>query len=85
MAELADHPAHLHINLLPGYQGRGHGRTLMTTFLAALRARGVPAVHLGVASANTGARAFYARMGFTEIPVAGAGGGVYLGRSTAPS
>lgn len=30
--ELAPHPAHLHINLLAGYRGAGHGRQLIGTF-----------------------------------------------------
>lgn len=67
--ELADHPAHLHIDVLPAYQGQGHGRRLIETFLAALAERGVPGVHLSVLVANTRARGFYARMGFTELPV----------------
>ncbi len=66
--ELADHPAHLHIDLLPGSQGAGHGRALIRTYLAALRERGVPAVHLGMLTANTPARAFYDRLGFRELP-----------------
>jgi ribosomal protein S18 acetylase RimI-like enzyme len=79
--QLADYPAHLHIDLLPEAQGRGAGRALMGAFLAALRAAGVPRVHLGMAAANTGARAFYDRLGFHEI---GADGGVVLlGRTTA--
>jgi ribosomal protein S18 acetylase RimI-like enzyme len=82
--ELAGYPAHLHIDLLPGHQRAGHGRTLMDTFLAALRAKGVPAVHLGLAPANTGARAFYERLGFTEIPVDDPTI-TYLGRPTAAS
>ncbi|CAL9346622.1 GNAT family N-acetyltransferase [Streptomyces sp. enrichment culture] len=82
--ELAGHPAHLHIDLLPGHQGRGHGRALMRTFWRALRERGVPAVHLVMATANTPARAFYDRLGFHEIPVAGLDPAdvVCLGRTT---
>ena len=66
-AELAAYPAHLHIDLLPDHQGQGLGRLLVRTFLAALRARGVPAVHLGMVPTNTGARAFYDRLGFHEL------------------
>ncbi|CAM5235908.1 GNAT family N-acetyltransferase [Streptomyces violaceorubidus] len=43
----------------------------MRTFWRALRARGVPAVHLVMATANTPARAFYDRLGFHEIAAAG--------------
>jgi GNAT superfamily N-acetyltransferase len=80
--ELAGHPAHLHIDLLPPWQGRGHGRRLMHTFLNALRGQGVEAVHLGMVTVNTAARAFYDRLGFREIPVADAGPLTYLGRPT---
>ena len=80
LPELAGYPAHLHIDLLPGYQGQGLGRRLMDAFLAALRARGVASVHLGMDPANTGARAFYDKLGFAPIEVPG--GGIYLGRST---
>lgn len=64
-AELIDrYPAHLHIDLLPRTQGRGMGRRLIGTLVAELQARGVPGVHLGVSEANTGAIAFYDRVGF---------------------
>ncbi|NUR83702.1 MAG: GNAT family N-acetyltransferase [Nonomuraea sp.] len=66
-ALLADYPAHLHIDLLPRGQGAGLGRKLITTLFAALRERGVPGVHLGVGARNPGARAFYLRLGFTEL------------------
>ena len=80
--QLADYPAHLHIDLLPEAQGRGAGRALMSGFLAALRAADVSRVHLGMSAANTGARAFYDRLGFHEI--AGDSWSTLLGRSTAP-
>lgn len=80
--ELAGHPAHLHVDLLPAHQGAGHGRALVLAFLRAAAAAGAPAVHLGVSAANPGARAFYERLGFTEVPVAGAGSTTHLGRST---
>ena len=67
IAELAEYPAHLHIDLLPELQGQGFGRRLIDTLRAALAARGVPAVHLGMDAANTGARAFYDRLGFHEL------------------
>ncbi|MFF9671955.1 GNAT family N-acetyltransferase [Streptomyces eurythermus] len=83
LPELAAYPAHLHIDLLPRWQGRGHGRRLLHTFLDALRGQGVQAVHLGMVTANTPARAFYDRVGFHPIPVPDAGPLTYLGRSTA--
>ncbi|WP_173922507.1 GNAT family N-acetyltransferase [Agromyces sp. Marseille-P2726] len=68
IAEVDDYPAHLHIDLLPELQGRGFGRRLIDTLRAELARRGVPAVHLGMDAANTGARAFYERLGFHELP-----------------
>ncbi|KOG33518.1 GNAT family N-acetyltransferase [Streptomyces resistomycificus] len=83
VAEVAAYPAHLHIDLLPEWQGRGFGRGLMETFLHALHERGVPAVHLSMVTANLPARAFYDRLGFHEIEVPHADPSVtYLGRET---
>lgn len=85
LAELTAYPAHLHIDLLPEWQGRGYGRSLIAALLDALRARGVGAVHLSMLTANTGARAFYDRVGFHEIAVPGSDADevTYLGRDTA--
>lgn len=80
--EAAGYPAHLHICLLPGHQRSGYGRELMETLGKALTSRGVSAVHLGMVTANTPARAFYDRLGFHEIPATGAETVTYLGRST---
>ncbi|MHA6626818.1 N-acetyltransferase family protein [Pseudonocardia sichuanensis] len=82
--EVADHPAHLHIDLLPGYQGAGYGRALMGEFLRALRVAGVARVHLSMARANTGARAFYDRLGFRETAVPDLPGVAFLVRDTSP-
>ncbi|MCY1138803.1 GNAT family N-acetyltransferase [Actinoplanes sp. Pm04-4] len=81
--ELAGYPAHLHIDLLPEWQGRGMGRGLMWSFLDGLRKAGAQRVHLGVAPANTAARAFYDRLGFEPIPVPSQPEALYLGRDTA--
>lgn len=83
VSEVAAYPAHLHIDLLPQWQGRGYGRALMETFLRALHERGVAAVHLSMVSTNLPARAFYDRLGFHEIAVPDAGPVTYLGRGTA--
>ncbi|WEK12472.1 MAG: N-acetyltransferase [Candidatus Microbacterium phytovorans] len=63
-----DHPAHLHIDLLPELQGQGWGRRLIDTLADALRERGVPGLHLVASSDNTGALAFYTRLGFAPLP-----------------
>ncbi len=82
LPELADHPAHLHIDLLPDWQRRGHGRALMYRFLSELHGKGVGAVHLAMVTTNTPARAFYDRLGFGELAVPDPGPVTYLGRST---
>ena len=64
---LSHYPAHLHINLLPGYQGQGHGSQLMDTLLTEFRRRGVPGVHLGTNSANEKAVPFYKKQGFALL------------------
>lgn len=64
----AEHPAHLHIDLLPEAQGSGWGRKLIETLAEALRKRGIRSLHLGVDANNANAIAFYERLGFTRIP-----------------
>jgi ribosomal protein S18 acetylase RimI-like enzyme len=81
--DLADYPAHLHIDILPEYQGRGYGRELMRAELTALHRAGSPRVFLGMLTANTASRVFYENVGFRVVPVANPGPLTYLGRSTA--
>lgn len=80
--EVAAYPAHLHIDLLPPYQGNGFGRALVQRMFAALAAEGVAAVHVGMVTANSGARSFYDKLGFHVIDVPDPGPLTYLGRST---
>lgn len=61
------YPAHLHIDLLPELQGQGWGRRLIETLADALRDAGVTGLHLGTDVRNTGAVAFYERLGFTPL------------------
>ena len=63
-----EYPAHLHIDLLPELQRQGLGRMLIETLADALRARGVPGLHLVADPANTSAIAFYLRLGFVALP-----------------
>lgn len=63
----AEYPAHLHIDLLPETQGQGLGRRLTDALFAELRRRGVPGLHLGIDPANTGAAAFYERIGMHPL------------------
>ena len=62
---LVDHPAHLHVNLLPPLQGRGVGRRMLETLFDALV--GVPGIHVGVAPRNARAAAFYVHHGFVPV------------------
>lgn len=74
---LDGYPAHLHIDLLPPYQGRGYGRRLIDRFTGAVDA---PGVHVAMLTANVRARGFYDRLGFTVLPVPDPGPLTYLGR-----
>jgi ribosomal protein S18 acetylase RimI-like enzyme len=76
------YPAHLHIDLLPPFQGAGHGRALMETFYAAAARAGAPGVHLTVLAANTRAIGFYRHLGLRRLDPAEPGEArvVYLGR-----
>jgi len=57
-------PAHLHIDLLPEWQGRGIGGALMSAFLEHLRERGCPGVFLETSDRNYKALPFYEKLGF---------------------
>lgn len=69
--EMAPYPAHLHIDLLPAYQGMGLGKRLIHTLRDRLAAMGVPGLHLNMARDNDNAYRFYHHIGFEEIAVAG--------------
>lgn len=60
------YPSHLHIDLLPVLQGRGVGRTMISTLLERLRELGSTGVHLGVDQRNHRAIGFYEHLGFTR-------------------
>jgi len=77
-----EYPAHLHIDLLPPFQGIGHGRALMETFYAAAAGAGAAGVHVTVLTANTRALGFYDRLGFRPLDIAQPGETIvtYLGR-----
>ncbi|MEO7753547.1 MAG: GNAT family N-acetyltransferase [Terracoccus sp.] len=68
-AVVADHPSHLHINLLPRGQGGGRGRLLIEGLLERLAQAGSPGVHLGVGADNVRARGFYEHLGFSAVEV----------------
>jgi GNAT superfamily N-acetyltransferase len=77
---VSGHPSHLHIDLLPRWQGTGWGRSLIEALLERLADAGSPGVHLGVGTSNPRAMGFYRHLGFTELHLAG--DTLFLGRST---
>jgi GNAT superfamily N-acetyltransferase len=79
-SELPKYPAHLHIDLLPPFQGHGYGRKLIDTFCDTVAAVGAGGVHVSVVGENTKALGFYERIGFTCIEIDEPGGVTYLGR-----
>lgn len=72
------YPAHLHIDILDEYQGKGYGSQLMDTLLEKLKSMDVPGVMLIVDKENTGAQRFYERKGFSKI--ASALGGIVMAK-----
>ncbi|PZR51982.1 GNAT family N-acetyltransferase [Xylanimonas oleitrophica] len=83
-AVLRSYPAHLHVDLLPQAQRQGWGRRLVDALCDVLAERDVPGVHLGYDPRNTGARAFYERLGFHELPGSRPEAPL-LGRATGPT
>lgn len=67
-AAVEEFPSHLHIDLLPRWQGGGWGRRLIERLCEALAAAGSPGVHLEVGRGNERAIGFYRHMGFAELP-----------------
>jgi ribosomal protein S18 acetylase RimI-like enzyme len=78
------YPSHLHIDLLPRAQGRGHGRRMLAQLMDRLRALGSPGAHLGVSPRNSRALGFYHHLGFRELTRVGsdADGCIYMGMRT---
>ncbi|HVV35216.1 MAG TPA: GNAT family N-acetyltransferase [Acidimicrobiales bacterium] len=64
-----EYPSHLHIDLLPPFQGGGWGKRMMETAMDSLRADGSVGLHLGVSAKNTRALGFYEHLGFHELHV----------------
>lgn len=62
-----DYPAHLQMNVLPSFQNRGIGKSLVETEIARLRGEGICGVHVVLKQSNKGAIAFFERLGFTKI------------------
>ena len=61
------YPAHLHIDILPEYQGNGYGAQMMNTMLNNLKQKKVKGIMLMVNKDNHGAIRFYERLGFKTL------------------
>ncbi|KAH7930737.1 acyl-CoA N-acyltransferase [Leucogyrophana mollusca] len=67
-ATIAFASAHLHINILPEYQGKGYGRQLIGSAVRYLSSvEGPKGVWLHINPKNTKAAAFYKRLGFKSF------------------
>ncbi len=64
---VADEAEILNLAVRPSERRRGIARRLVETACTALAERGARTVYLEVRASNTGARAFYATLGFQEI------------------
>lgn len=64
---VTDHPAHIHMNLLPRLRGQKVGTRLLQRWADGARAAGVPGIHLGASAQNPGGIAFWTAVGFTPI------------------
>lgn len=62
--ELEKYPAHLHIDIVPEYQGKGWGSKLINTLFEAVKLQGAPGIHLDMVRWNTAAKGFYEKIGF---------------------
>lgn len=62
-----EYPAHLHIDILPGYQRMGLGHKLMDALCENLKTKGVKGVCLTVWAGNKKGRNFYEKYGFSLI------------------
>jgi len=63
---LRDHPSHFHINVKPGYQGKGVGRQLISGFIQLCRDQGSRGIHV-VTGAKSRAVDFYRTCAFTPF------------------
>ncbi len=72
-----DYPAHLHIDILPAFQGKGSGKQLISTLEAHLRSKNVKGVHLGVGGDNKRAHKFYEKADYILLRNWGSLGKIY--------
>lgn len=62
-----DYPAHMHIDILPAYQGKGYGTMLLNALTRHLKSKNIKGFMLIVDSNNQNAVKFYKKNNFKEI------------------
>ena len=62
-----EYPAHLHINVLGGYQGAGIGKKLLSAFEERMRSLHASGIHLDTTNYNKKAVPFYLKAGYQLI------------------
>ncbi len=66
-SSIEKYPAHLHMNVLPGFQSRGIGQQLLDAFVSTMRDNDVAGIHLGTSSENKKAVPFYEKNKFVLL------------------
>ena len=66
-AQIMFSPAHLHVNILPSHQRKGHGRQLIRRAMQYLDEQRINGVWLGFDPSNQKAAKFYERLGFKPL------------------
>ena len=61
------YPAHMHIDILPQYQGKGYGTKMIEALFDLLEKKSVKGIMLMASGENDGAIRLYKRMGFKMI------------------
>lgn len=67
------YPAHMHIDINPGFQRMGMGTKLVDALMEHLRAKGVRGVMLIVGTGNVKGMSFYKKYGFKKVITLGPG------------
>jgi ribosomal protein S18 acetylase RimI-like enzyme len=70
--------AHLHIDILPGYQRQGWGKKLIGCVVDYLRAEKINSVWVGLDPKNENAKKFYRKLGFEDIEAPGTNMGLHF-------
>lgn len=65
-SEIKDYPAHLHINCLSGFQGKGLGSQLVMRMCDLFSSQKIKGIHI-ITSVDASNQFFYAKLGFCPI------------------